>query len=146
MVGFWVSEIELPDPESPPTEDDIIFGTDENDRLVGTDSVDVFISGGGARDRISGGDGGDFFVVGTEVGDSIRNIDVILDFEAGRDALVIGIDSRMSFARARNGRFIIEFQGGDRDRVVLRNSSITNSTQFEIIRFSGEFDISDLQR
>lgn len=143
---FGFVEIELPDPESPPTEDNIILGTDDNDRLVGTDGVDVFISGGGARDRITGGEGGDFFVVGTEVGDGIRNIDVIRDFEPGRDALVIGVDSRMSFARARNGRFIIEFQGGDRDRVVLRNTSITNSTQFEIIRFSGDFDISDLQR
>ncbi|MGQ8366670.1 hypothetical protein [Glaciecola sp. 1036] len=142
---YGFSEFQLPPPDPAPTEDDIIFGTDANDRLVGTDGVDIFLSGGGSRDRMTGGEGGDFFVVGAEVDDGIKNRDVILDFEPSRDVLVIERNARMRSVRVRNGNFVIQFQGSDRDTVVFRNSTIINATQFEIIFINGEFDILDIQ-
>ena len=142
---FGFTSFDLPPPDPAPTEDDIILGTDGNDRLTGTDSVDVFLSLGGGRDRMTGGDGGDFFVVGSEVDDGVSNRDVILDFEPGRDVLVIDSGARTFSARARNGNFVIRFQGDDRDRVVFRNTTITSTTQFEIIRLADAFDISDIQ-
>ncbi len=142
---FGFSEVALPAPDPAPSEDDIILGTDGNDRLVGTDGVDVFLSQGGDRDRMTGAEGGDFFVVGAEVDNGVRNRDIILDFEPGQDVLVIDNGARTFSARARNGNFVIQFQGADRDRVIFRNSTITSTTQFDIIRLAGEFDIADIQ-
>lgn len=142
---FGFTEVDLPAPDPAPTEDDIILGTDGNDRLRGTDGVDVFISQGGARDRMAGGAGGDFFVVGADVDDGVSNRDIILDFEPGRDVLVIDHGARTFSARARNGNFVLQFQGSDRDRVIFRNTTVTSTGQYETIRLNDAFSIADIQ-
>lgn len=141
-LGF--AEVTIID-DPAPTADDIIRGTNGNDRLVGTDGVDVLISEGGSRDRMTGGEGADFFVVGAEASDGVRGRDLIFDFESGVDTLVMTNGTRIQGIRARNGNFIINLTGSDRDRVILRNTSITRTSQINIINTFGDFDLFDIQ-
>ena len=63
--------------------DDVLLGNAGDDWLAGNDGDDLLFGGAG-RDRLRGGDGNDIFVLGPGQGR-----DIILDFELGRDRILL---------------------------------------------------------
>ncbi|WP_168201394.1 LamG-like jellyroll fold domain-containing protein [Qingshengfaniella alkalisoli] len=64
-----------------------IHGTDNNDRLTGTDADEVFYLGAGRMDMATGGLGADTFVFGQETSNGMRETTRIADFDASIDSL-----------------------------------------------------------
>lgn len=99
------------------SEDDLIFGLEGNDTLLGRDGSDIlrggrdddFLNGNDGNDRLwgdrgsdflSGGDGSDIFALQSFADaapeDTLPNFDTIFDFEKGRD--LIGLVGDLTFA------------------------------------------------
>ncbi|MBN9671545.1 calcium-binding protein [Roseibium aggregatum] len=110
-----------PEPEPEPEIDPItIEGTGRNDRLVGTDA-DEFLFGGGGNDRLTGGEGADTFIFGADSQSGVRDRDVITDFDAGEDTIVLEAGAEILRVVERNGNAIIHLEG-DGDRIVVRDA------------------------
>ncbi|MEM1426661.1 MAG: calcium-binding protein, partial [Cyanobacteria bacterium P01_H01_bin.130] len=62
---------------------DVLLGNAGDDWIAGNDGDDLLFGGAG-RDRLRGGDGNDIFVLVPEQGR-----DIILDFELGRDRILL---------------------------------------------------------
>lgn len=111
-----------PDPEpTPEPETIVITGTGGRDTLVGTNADETFVSGAG-NDKLTGGAGADTFVFGADAANGDRERDVIKDFDAAEDTIVLedGVGIRNVFER--NGDLHIQLDGGDRDRVIVRDA------------------------
>lgn len=119
-----------PDPEPEPAPDpepeltlNIIEGTRSNDRLIGTDGDDALI-GGGDNDRLTGGEGADVFIFGSNDRDRDRDRDVITDFNAGEDTIVLEDAAQIRNVFERNDDVFIRLEG-DRDLIVVRDNDLS---------------------
>ncbi|MCO8146093.1 hypothetical protein NHN26_12770 [Rhodovulum tesquicola] len=66
-----------------------IHGTAGNDMLTGTAADDLILPGAGAYDRMAGGAGADVFWFADELSNGIRERNIISDFEAGLDSILL---------------------------------------------------------
>lgn len=98
---------------------DLLIGNDGRDRLVAGDGDDILVGGDG-NDRLVGGAGADIFVFGADAHDGGRDRDVIRDFEAGVDTLVLEAGAEIRRTFERNGDLHIQLEG-DHDRIILRD-------------------------
>lgn len=115
-----------PDPEptpepTPEVETIVIEGGNGRDRLYGSDADEVIIGGKGS-DVLRGGDGADTFVFGADSSNGARERDVIVDFDASEDVIVLEEGTSVRRAFERNGDLHIQLDGGDRDRIILRDN------------------------
>ncbi len=115
-----------PDPEptpepTPEVETTVIEGGNGRDRLYGTDADDVLIGGAGS-DRLKGGEGADTFVFGADTSNGERERDVITDFDASEDVIVLEDGAIVRRVFERNGDLHIQLDGGDRDRIIVRDN------------------------
>jgi hypothetical protein len=99
-----------------------IVGTEQNDRLDGTEGNDTLDPLGGLRDELEGFDGADFFDLASSTTNGITEKKVILDFDAAEGDLInLGGASVASYV-VRNGNLSIRLDG-DGDTVNLRGFS-----------------------
>lgn len=98
----------------------LILGTDGNDRLRGT-AADETIIGGAGSDRLRGGAGADTFVFGADAADGDRDRDVIRDFDAAEDVIVIEDGAAIRQVTERRGDVFVQLEG-DRDVIVIRDA------------------------
>lgn len=134
-LGFGDGSVTPPDPDPEPEPDpdpmpNVIEGTDGRDRLSGTDGADVIIGGDG-NDRLTGNAGGDTFVFGADARDGGRDRDVITDFDASEDVIVIEDGATIRRVFERNGDTFVQLDG-DRDLIILRDTdaSVVDSFVF----------------
>ena len=99
----------------------LIEGTAGDDRLVGSAADEVLIGGAG-NDRLTGGDGADSFVFGAETGDGTRQRDIILDFDATEDLIVLEAGAEIARVVERGDDVTLILTGGEQDRIVLRDA------------------------
>ena len=102
---------------APPPDRVRIDGTDDRDRLYGTDADELFVSLGGRTDYMRGGGGADVFVFGEETANGVVEVDYVLDFDAD-DRLDLG--GRGIADQAERGGSTYLTLDGDGDRIVLR--------------------------
>ncbi|MEL6565490.1 MAG: Ig-like domain-containing protein, partial [Pseudomonadota bacterium] len=106
----------------------LVQGTDQNDRLRGTDEADLIISGAGARDILNGFDGADVFYFGSEVGNGVDERDIIRDFEVGVDTIALATGVEVNRIRVNDNQVVIQlFEIGTarNDRIILRGEDLT---------------------
>ena len=140
-LGFSLVDVpEVPVPTIEP-EFNHIVGDGGNNRLVGTEGGDIIDGESGARDLLTGGRSNDFFVVGADVGNGVRNIDVILDFNVGEDGLMLENGATIRDTRISNGSLVITLNGGDQDIIRLRNVT-ADIPSISIISFDVLFEDS----
>ena len=114
--------LEVSAPATSPSEmgGNVISGTDGRDRLSGTDRDDILI-GGGDDDRLTGGDGADTFVFGADDRDFDRDRDIITDFDAAEDMIVLEAGAEIRQVFERRGDTYIQLEG-DRDLIIVRDA------------------------
>jgi hypothetical protein len=110
-----------PPPPPPPPPLNRIEGTSGRDVLRGTDGDDLIIANGGNRDRLTGNGGEDTFVFGTQVGNGVRDIAVITDYDAFEDTLLLTDGARMARFTEGTDTVTIFLAGADGDRIILQN-------------------------
>ena len=98
----------------------LVQGTARNDRLTGT-SGDDLIRGGDGNDRLTGGAGADTFVFGADARDGNRDRDVITDFNAAEDTILLESGASIRFVEQRGADVFIQLDG-DRDSILVRNA------------------------
>jgi len=89
---------------------DILNGGDSNDILLGGKGDDL-LTGGLGNDSLTGGDGNDRFLLSSNSG-----MDIILDFEDGKDLLSLGNNltfSQLSFTQENSTSFIRSSVNGE---------------------------------
>jgi Ca2+-binding RTX toxin-like protein len=110
-----------PPPPPPPPPLNRIEGTSGRDVLRGTDGDDLIIANGGNRDRLTGNGGEDTFVFGAQVGNGVRDIAVITDYDAFEDTLLLTNGARMARYTEGTDTVTIFLAGADGDRIILQN-------------------------
>ncbi|SIP90317.1 ExeM/NucH family extracellular endonuclease [Marinobacterium stanieri] len=103
----------------------LIRGEDgRNDRIKGTDGSDLIMSLGGRVDRLWGLEGEDYFAVGHEMHNGVRETDMIMDFEGGKDSLILmeGAEIRSMHGSERS---MVIFLEGDRDMIHLLGTNLS---------------------
>ncbi|MDW3223931.1 MAG: Ig-like domain-containing protein [Paracoccaceae bacterium] len=100
----------------------VIMGTEGRDRLVGTEEDEVFYALGGSLDQMSGNGGSDTFVFGAELTNGRRERDVIRDFDATDDLLILADDNYT--VRELSSGLVIS-HGGDRDLIYVLGDNLT---------------------
>ena len=118
-----------PEPEPMLT---LLEGTDGGDRLIGT-AADELIRGGDGDDRLTGNAGADVFVFGADARDGTRDRDVITDFNAAEDSIVLEDGIQIRNWIERNGNLIVTLEGGDRDQIVIQNADVSILANFSVI-------------
>ena len=111
----------LPPPPPPPPPLNRIEGTSGRDVLRGTDGDDLIIANGGNRDRLTGNGGEDTFVFGNQVGNGVRDIAVITDYDAFEDTILLANGARMARYVESGDTITIFLAGADGDRIILQN-------------------------
>ena len=111
-------------PPTPDPVENIVLGDSDSDVLVGTAERDVIISGGGRYDKQSGGAGADDFVFGSETSNSMRERDVISDYEIGVDRIVLSDGASVSTIRQTSSQVVVLLEG-DRDAIYVRGEGVT---------------------
>lgn len=101
-------------------EQSVLAGTSGRDVINGTDADEIIIGGDG-NDRLSGGAGADTFVFGADARDQGRDRDVIRDFDADLDVIVLENGAQIRNVFERNGDTFIRLEG-DRDVIVVRDA------------------------
>jgi hypothetical protein len=109
-----------PPPPPPPPVLNRIEGTAAGETLRGTAQDDLMIGNGG-RDTLSGRGGEDTFVFGREAGNGVREIDVITDYNAFADTILLTDGARVARTIESGSTVTIVLSGADGDRIVLRN-------------------------
>ena len=101
---------------------DVLIGGDGKDRLRGGEGNDVLeggkrpdrLEGGAGRDLLTGGEGGDVFIFGGSGSDGHRDRDIITDFEAVADRLLLVDRSVVSVRETDTGvRLLLDGADGD---------------------------------
>lgn len=121
-----------PEPEPEPVILTLLEGTDGRDRLIGT-AADELIRGGDGDDRLTGNAGADVFVFGADARDGTRDRDVITDFNAAEDSIVLEDGVQIRTWNERNGNLIVTLEGGDRDQIVIQNADVSILANFSVI-------------
>jgi Ca2+-binding RTX toxin-like protein len=107
--------------------DDFLQGDAGNDILRGGEGNDVLIGGAGndylagdfGTDTMIGGDGADIFGINVLEGfASVRNADIIADFQAGVDVLAVNAQVNLHFDSSVDYSNVLGLGGGARDTVV----------------------------
>ena len=98
----------------------LILGTDGGDRLRGS-GADETIIGGDGNDKLRGGGGADTFVFGADAADGDRDRDVIRDFDAAEDVIVLEAGAEIRQVTERRGDLFVQLEG-DRDVIVIRDA------------------------
>lgn len=111
-VTIDIAGIEDVDPEY-----NIIKGSHRSDFLWGTDGDDVFISKGGRLDNMVGGDGADLFVFGNETKNNRRDRDIIWDFDADEDVIMLAEGVDVKRVRDFGDNLVLKLEG--RDKIYL---------------------------
>ncbi len=107
-----------------------VVGTEQSDRLSGTDADEFIFGLGGRYDRMEGGGGSDTFVFRDELSNGARERDLISDFDFADDAILM-TDEDFSLRDIRGGVLITH--GGDGDRIyVIGDGLRTDNIQIEI--------------
>ncbi|WP_177220433.1 cadherin domain-containing protein [Poseidonocella sedimentorum] len=110
-------------------------GTEQRDALQGTDADEVFLGFGGALDRYYGNGGSDTFVFGSELRNGVRERDVIYDFDAENDTILMA-DHGFSVRDIRTGVLITH--GAEGDRIYINGANVdTDSIQIAV----GAYDV-----
>jgi hypothetical protein len=94
--------------------DDRIFGTNHSETLIGGDGDDLLFGHGGL-DEMTGGRGSDIFIVDTDEGVDLGNLNALSDFEK---TILSGKISNAELAS------ITDFNGMEGDAIALRSASI----------------------
>lgn len=110
----------LPPPPPPPPVLNRIEGTAGRDTLLGTAQDDLIIGNAG-RDTLTGRGGEDTFVFGREASNGVREVDVITDYDAFRDTILLTNGARVARTIESGSDITIVLSGADGDRIVLRN-------------------------
>lgn len=134
---FGFAPLAVTEPEPEPALN-LVQGTAGNDRLFGTAGDDL-IRGGDGDDRLTGGAGEDTFVFGADARDGNRDRDVITDFNAAEDTIVLEDGVQIRSWTERNGNLVVTLEG-DRDIIVIQNadSSILANFSVDVVgNFSG---------
>ena len=111
-------DIAAPEPELNPVE-----GTRRSDFLVGTDGNDLITGYGGAFDLLFGRGGADTFVFGAETDNGRRDRDVIFDYEAGVDQILLTEGAAIRSIRDTWSGVLITFEE-DRDKLNILGSDL----------------------
>ncbi|RYH01075.1 calcium-binding protein [Salipiger sp. IMCC34102] len=101
--------------------EDILYGGDGDDRLYGGDGDDLLIGGAGA-DTLWGGAGDDVLMGGAGADTFVytEGRDRIVDYEAGRDEIVLdaslvgSVAEALKLAEVRDENTVLDFGNGDR--------------------------------
>jgi Ca2+-binding RTX toxin-like protein len=112
---------------SPPANE--IFGTSAKNTLTGTAGRDA-IHGLGGNDTLTGGAGNDGFFFGAETRNGRREVDIIRDYEVGKDSILFEDAALVQSVANINGGVRITF-AGDGDRVDVFGSGL-NKTNISI--------------
>jgi hypothetical protein len=92
-----------------------LVGTQDRDLMLGTGGDDLIRSLGGHFDRMVGGGGADGFIFGAETKNGAAERDIIDDYQAGQDLLLLVNGAKVDEILERNDRVIVVFDGdGDR--------------------------------
>ncbi len=111
-----------------------IFGTSARNTLTGTAGRDA-LYGLGGNDTLIGGGGNDAFVFGAETRNGRREVDVVRDYEVGKDAIYFEDAALVQSVTNISGGVRITF-AGDGDRVDVLGTGL-NRTNISI--FADEF-------
>jgi hypothetical protein len=109
-----------PPPPPPPPVLNRIEGTAASETLRGTAANELMIGNGGS-DTLAGRGGEDTFVFGRETGNGRREIDVINDYDAVTDTIVLTDGTRVARTIEKGSTITIVLSGTDGDRIVLKN-------------------------
>ncbi len=107
-------------------EPNVITGLESNDRIVGTDSADRIVSGAGRYDRIEGGGGADEFVFGAETSNGTREQDLVTDFNAAEDVIVL--EGGVEITSMRDVSFGVRITLGDDNDVLTLRGDVTSDS------------------
>lgn len=110
----------LPPPPPPPPVLNRIEGTAGRDKLVGTAADDLIIGNAG-NDTLTGRGGDDTFVFGREASNGVREVDVITDYDAFLDTILLTNNATVARTIEKGTDVIIVLSGADGDRIVLKN-------------------------
>lgn len=115
--------------EFPPMVPEIneILGTDGNDRLVGTDGDDRIVSGAGRIDRSEGGAGSDMFVFGEETNNTIRERDIITEFDVELDSIFLEDGASVASIRDTSAGVYIALEG-DGDAIIVYGDNVDSDS------------------
>lgn len=127
--GFTPTGVVVPDPEPEPVLN-LVQGTAGADRLTGTVGDDL-IRGGDGSDRLTGSAGADTFVFGADARDGNRDRDVITDFNAAEDSIVLEQGVQIRTWTERDGNLIVTIEG-DRDTIVIQNADTSILANFSV--------------
>ncbi|TJZ91841.1 hypothetical protein FA743_10255 [Paracoccus gahaiensis] len=100
--------------------DDLILGGEGNDRLIGGKGDDVIIGGTG-NDRLTSGLGEDMFIFGADARDGNRDRDVVTDYNAALDTIVLEAGATIRSSAVRDGGLLITLEG-DGDTIFVQNA------------------------
>lgn len=120
ISGSPVDPILPPPPPPPPPPLNEIEGTAGRDVLRGTAGDDLIIGNAG-RDTLTGRGGEDTFVFGREANNGVREIDVITDYDAYADTLLLTNNVTIARTIESGSDITIVLSGSDGDRIILRN-------------------------
>ena len=101
-----------------------ITGTEGSDFLRGTDGDDLITGLGGRFDILFGRAGADVFAFGAEASDGNRDRDLIRDYEAGIDSILLTDGATISSIR-ESGSKITLFLDGGRDVIYVRGEDLS---------------------
>ena len=135
ITGTPVAPV-LPPPPPPPPVLNRIEGTAGRDTLRGTAQDDLIIGFAG-RDTLTGRGGEDTFVFGREANNGVREVDIITDYNAFADTILL--TDNATIARTIDGAsdITIVLSGADGDRIILRNQP--DSGPLYQVQFDADF-------
>jgi len=104
-------------------EPNLVLGTEDRDRLTGTDADDRIVSLGGRYDRMTGGEGSDQFVFGSETRNDSKDRDLIRDFDIEEDSIVLSEGTEIASIFGGGRTLLVRFEG-DGDLLHIRGSNL----------------------
>ncbi|MEM9342041.1 MAG: Ig-like domain-containing protein [Pseudomonadota bacterium] len=98
-----------------------VIGTARSELLRGTDGDDLIDGKGGVFDRLFGGEGADTFVFGDEASDGKADRDVIFDYAAGVDQILLENGASVASFTEFRGNVVLELEG-DGDLIIVNGT------------------------
>ena len=100
-----------------------VVDDDGSGTAAGGEGDEMIVTGAGGYDRASGGGGADVFAFGAELSNGVRERDVILDFEAGVDSILIATGHAWQAIFTASGAVIRA--GADGDMIHIAGAGLT---------------------